>query len=289
LARGLDNGSVTALASSAPSSLGQHRASPSDRDLDTVAFYEVGHGPALVLVHGIGEDHRAWRRALPSLVLGRRVILVDLRGHGNSSIGDEAGTLQQFGDDLDRVLGALGVERAAVAGFSFGGLVAARCAIDHPDRIAALAMISTSPEVGPAAAEWYLHRARLGLARDEALRAVLRQDTKALFRRGRDREEGLRIRMEATSDMRGFGNACAALAALHSTPITPDLGRIAVPTCVVVGADDHHSDERMRRILVESISAATLCSIPQAGYAVPVERGPQLGAALLAWLASVEL
>jgi pimeloyl-ACP methyl ester carboxylesterase len=278
---------VPLAADSSTRELGQDRGSPLSSDPETVAFYEVGRGAPLVLVHGIGEDHRAWRRVLSTLMLQRRVILLDLRGHGNSSVGRSAGTLAQFGDDLDRLLDLLDIERAPVAGFSFGGLIAARCAIDHPDRIAALAMTSTTPEVGPSASEWYLRRAQLGLACDEALRGILKQDTEALFRRGRDREEGLRIRMEATRDLRGFGNACAALAALHRTPVTPDLCQIAIPTCVVIGEDDHHTDGRMHRILVDSISGATLLTVPHAGYAVPVERGPQFSAALLAWLASV--
>jgi pimeloyl-ACP methyl ester carboxylesterase len=280
---------VPVLADSSTRIRSRDLASSFGSDSGTVTFYEVGRGDPIVLVHGIGEDHRAWRRALPTLMLERRVILLDLRGHGNSTLGQSAGTLAQFGDDLARLLDALDLERATVVGFSFGGLVAARCAIDHPDRIAALAMTSTSPEVGASASKWYLERAHLGLAGDEALRDILKQDTKALFKPGRDRNEGLRIRMEATRDLRGFGNVCAALAALHRAPVTSDLSRLVVPTCVVIGADDHHTDNRMHRILVDSITGATLCSVPKAGYAVPIERGPQFSAALLAWLASVEL
>jgi pimeloyl-ACP methyl ester carboxylesterase len=279
---------VPVAADSSVSHAEEVRGLASDSSRETVAFYEVGRGVPLVLVHGIGEDHRAWRRALPTLMLERRVILLDLRGHGNSSVGQSAGTLAQFGDDLVRLLDALSIERAPVVGFSFGGLVGARCAIDHPDRVNALAMISTSPEVGQSAAEWYQERAGLGLAGDDGLRDILMHDTKALFKRGRDLEEGVRIRMEATSDLRGFGNACAALVALSRAPIVPDLRRIAVPTFVALGAEDHHTPARMHRILVDSISSATLHSVARAGYAVPLERGPHFSAALLAWLAGVE-
>ena len=50
----------------------------------TAARYEVGRGEPVVLVHGLGDDHRAWRRVVAPLMLTRRVVLYDLRGHGGS-------------------------------------------------------------------------------------------------------------------------------------------------------------------------------------------------------------
>src|SRR5438309_11208388 len=65
-----------------------------------VSWAEWGRGEPLVLVHGLGDDHRAWRRTLAWLALHRRVIAYDVRGHGETSIGDPDGTVGQLARDL---------------------------------------------------------------------------------------------------------------------------------------------------------------------------------------------
>src|ERR1700745_3746503 len=79
-----------------------------------VAWFEVGRGDALVLVHGLADDHRAWRRALPDLALRHRVVLYDLRGHGQTSLGEPDETLRQLGEDLVALMDAIGLDSAAL-------------------------------------------------------------------------------------------------------------------------------------------------------------------------------
>src|SRR5690349_12387575 len=116
-------------------------------DID-VAWFEAGRGEPLVLVHGLADDHRAWRRSLPELMLRHRVVLYDLRGHGETTLGKPDGTLRQLGEDLVALLDALEIERARIAGFSLGGTVAMRAAIDHPERVDRLVLVATSSRVG---------------------------------------------------------------------------------------------------------------------------------------------
>src|SRR5260370_14715277 len=60
-------------------------------DID-VAWFEVGRGEPLILIHGLADDHRAWRRALPGLLLRHRGLMYDLRGHGGNGLGRPDGT-----------------------------------------------------------------------------------------------------------------------------------------------------------------------------------------------------
>src|SRR4051794_9210770 len=95
-------------------------------------------------------------------MLTRRVVLYDLRGHGGSPLGADAdGSLAQLGADLIHVLDDAGVERAVIAGFSLGGTIAMRAAIDAPERVSALALIGTSSRVNTAARGWYEERAAM--------------------------------------------------------------------------------------------------------------------------------
>src|SRR5947208_13110287 len=95
-----------------------------------VAWHEAGRGDPLILVHGLADDHRAWRRAVPDLMLHHRVLMYDLRGHGETSLGAADGTLRQLGDDLAALLDAIEVKRAHIASFSLGGTIAIRAATD---------------------------------------------------------------------------------------------------------------------------------------------------------------
>src|SRR2546430_11270194 len=72
-----------------------------------VAWHEAGRGDPLIIIHGLEDDHRAWRRALPDLMLHHRVLMYELRGHGETSLGAANGTLRQLGDDLVALLDAV--------------------------------------------------------------------------------------------------------------------------------------------------------------------------------------
>jgi len=248
----------------------------------TAARYEVGRGEPVVLVHGLGDDHRAWRRVVAPLMLTRRVVLYDLRGHGGSPVGDDAdGSLAQLGKDLIDVLDDAGIERATIAGFSLGGTIAMRAAIDAPDRVSALALIGTSSRVNSAARGWYEERAALVENDDPELRATLDKDTEDVYRnRPEEIEAGLRIRRESTTDPRGFANACLAMASLNEAPLDPELGAIAVPTVLVAGDADQHCPPRASEIIAEKIPGSTLRVVEDTGHPLPVERPDEVAAAI---------
>src|SRR5260370_34321326 len=91
-------------------------------DID-VAWFEVGRGEPLILIHGLADDHRSWRHALPGLLLHRRVLMYDLRGHGETSLGRPEGPLTQLGTDLASLMDTARVDSAHNAGFWVGGTI----------------------------------------------------------------------------------------------------------------------------------------------------------------------
>jgi pimeloyl-ACP methyl ester carboxylesterase len=249
-------------------------------DID-VAWFEAGRGAPLVLIHGLADDHRAWRRAVPDLMLRHRLILYDLRGHGETSLGRPDGTLAQLGRDLVALLEAIGVERADVAGFSLGGTIAMRAAIDHPERVNRLVLVATSSRVGRSAADWYRERRKMVEHGDEWLRETLDRDTADVYAQApNELEEGLLIRRQSTADPRGYGNACAAMAALNGAPLDPELGGINAPTLIVASDLDQHCPPKAAEIIHAGIAGSRLEVFKGAGHAIPVERPKELGAAM---------
>lgn len=250
-------------------------------DID-VAWYEVGRGKPLVLIHGLGDDHRAWRRTLPDLMLARRVILYDLRGHGGTSAGEPDGTLKQLGADLAALLEVLAIERPLVAGFSLGGTIAMRLALDRPELVGGLALVATSSRVGRAAAEWYAERAAMVDRNDPGLRERLERDTQDVYRESPGEvADGWRIRSESTHDPRGYANACRAMAALNQAPLDPELSRIQTQTLIVASDLDQHCPPRAAEIIAAGIPGSRLVILKGAGHPIPVERPQELARLIL--------
>jgi pimeloyl-ACP methyl ester carboxylesterase len=255
-------------------------------DID-VAWFEAGRGETLILIHGLGDDHRAWRRTLPDLMLHHRVVMYDLRGHGETSLGQPEGTLTQLGADLASLMDATGVDSAHIAGFSLGGTIAMRMAIDHPARVRGLVLVATSSRVGRAAADWYQQRVDMVERNDPELRATLDRDAADVYAESASElPDGLLIRRQSTADPRGYGNACAAMAALNAAPLDPELGRISAPTLIVASVLDRNCPPKAAEIIAAGIKGSRLEIIPGAGHPIPVEKPAELAASINSFLAA---
>jgi len=91
---------------------------------DAEIFYEVlGSGPSVVLLHPFPANHDLWKPAAQALVSRYRVILPDLRGHGDSGIGEGPAMMEKHAADIARVLECEEVGRAPLVGVSIGGYV----------------------------------------------------------------------------------------------------------------------------------------------------------------------
>lgn len=99
--------------------------------------------PVVVLVHGLGLNRGMWNAFTGALSERYRVLAYDLFGHGGSAPPPGAVSLSMFSSQLRALLEALGVERCAVAGFSLGGMINRRFAMDFPESAAALAVFNS--------------------------------------------------------------------------------------------------------------------------------------------------
>ncbi|NND02689.1 MAG: alpha/beta fold hydrolase, partial [Acidimicrobiia bacterium] len=110
-----------------------------------IAWEEQGDGPPLLLVQGLGYGRWGWQPLVPLLYGTFRVITFDNRGIGESAVPAGPYTAAQMAMDCVSVLDAAGVESAHVVGTSLGGMVAQELAIDHPERVRRLTLLSTTP------------------------------------------------------------------------------------------------------------------------------------------------
>jgi pimeloyl-ACP methyl ester carboxylesterase len=106
-------------------------------------YYEIhGDGEPLLLLHGGLGSIDMFGPTLPILAENRQVIAVDLHGHGRTPLGDRKISLPDIGDDMAVLLDALGYDKVDVLGYSFGGGVALRFAVQHPGMVRRLAIAS---------------------------------------------------------------------------------------------------------------------------------------------------
>jgi len=106
-------------------------------------YYQIhGQGEPLLLLHGGLGHFEMFDPVLPMFAEGRSVVGADLHGHGRTPLGDRPISLIDMGDDMAVILKRLGYEQVDVLGYSLGGGVALRLAIQHPEMVRRLVVVS---------------------------------------------------------------------------------------------------------------------------------------------------
>ncbi|HEX6920747.1 MAG TPA: alpha/beta hydrolase [Actinomycetes bacterium] len=166
------------------------------------AYRVAGHGPAVLLLHGIGDSSLAWADLIPRLAQDHLVIAPDLLGHGASDKPRADYSVAAYANGMRDLLGVLDVERVTVVGHSFGGGVAMQFAYQFPERTERLVLVSAggvARQVNPLLRGLSLPGAELALnlLRLPTVRWQLRTGTRVLGRvdaaLGDDARECLRI------------------------------------------------------------------------------------------------
>ncbi|MDQ3031001.1 MAG: alpha/beta fold hydrolase [Myxococcota bacterium] len=108
-----------------------------------VAFGELGEGPPIVMLHGLGDTHHTFRRIAPALAKRHRVLMPDLPGHGSSGRPEDAPyDAPWYASTIASFMERVGVPSAAICGHSLGGGIALTMLQEHPERIERLALIA---------------------------------------------------------------------------------------------------------------------------------------------------
>ncbi len=112
------------------------------------AYERMGKGPDLVLLHSVGLSTReGWRYQVPALAERFSVLTYDFRGLGQSERGNAPLGVTTFVEDLRELLRLLGIKRTILMGISLGGFVAQGFALQNPDAVSALVLVSTAPRI----------------------------------------------------------------------------------------------------------------------------------------------
>ena len=253
---------------------------------DAEIAYEIrGDGPPVVLLHPFPCNHEFWNPVASALESRYRLILPDLRGHGDSEIGEGPALMQKHATDLARVLDTAGIGKAAFIGCSIGGYILFEFWRRFRQRAASLVLCDTRPQ--PDTAEGRATRLRNAAA-------VLEQGTELFLDTmipkliGRttintrpDKVAGARAMMRKMSAedislvLRGMAERPDSVA---------DLKSINVPTLIVVGEEDELTPVSDADLMRQNITGSQLKVIPKAGHYAPWEQPEAVGTMLRQFL-----
>ncbi len=241
---------------------------------------EGSGGEAVLLLHGFTGSKESWIGLRRALAPERRVIALDLPGHGGTEVGRDPAdySMERSSEGIENVLRELAIERVALVGYSMGGRLALYFTLSRPERVSRVVLESASAGIADAT-----ERAER-VASDEALAALLesagieafveRWEALPLFQsladltvEARDRLHRQRLACSPAglaASLRGLGTG--------SQPWLGDrLGEIGVPVLLIAGSRDAKF-ARIGRDLVRSIPEARLEIIEGAGHIPHIER-----------------
>jgi pimeloyl-ACP methyl ester carboxylesterase len=232
-----------------------------------IHYVSYGQGDPVLLLHGGLSNKLSWFSQIPWLVAaGRRVVLIDTRGHGDSTPGNSKLSYQVFAEDTLQVLDRLGIQRTDIVGWSDGGIIALLLGLKAPQRVGRIVAISANFQPSGLIPE-------SNRVQDQSLNITPNKITGWL-----------------RSWWSGAGERHAALEAeikelWRTAPqLDPfDLHVITAPTLVIVGENDiielSHSSE-----LAERLANGKLEIVPGASHAAPVTHARQINQLIASFL-----
>lgn len=256
-----------------------------------IAWTELGEGPPLLLLHGLGSDLQVFRWNAPSWAERRRVIALDLPGHGETEKPDMALSISLLRHTVGRFLDELGLDSVELLGYSMGGQVAQHFAAAHPERVRSLALLAPAgchhehirPERHRRAAALLQHplyplvRDRLFTRRFKSFYSRHTAEVDVIY------QETLELAQsrDFLPWLRGMGELIESMLRMPTKPL---LGRITAPTLVLFGSEDRVVPPASGRDIERGIPNATLRLLPGCGHLLNVELRDEVNESVLPFL-----
>jgi 3-oxoadipate enol-lactonase len=253
-----------------------------------IAYQILGDGPAVILLHPFPANHEFWLPVAQSLSTRYRLIMPDLRGHGESDIGEGPATMAKHAADIARVMDDADVGRAPMVGISIGGYALFEFWRQQRGRVAALGLANTkAPADSP--------EAQAG--RRQAAAEVMERGTGPFFESmiprllGKTTRETRPDLVEGALEMMRKMSPADVAAVQRGMAERPDsvdtLKTINVPTLLVTGDEDILTGLNEAELMHRHIAGSELRVLPKAGHYSPWEQPEAAGRLLRQFLDGV--
>lgn len=219
---------------------------------------------AVVLIHGLGLNHKMWQWHEPELGAQYRVVSYDLLGHGESAPAEHGITLTVFSEQLRELLDHLAIERCIVVGFSLGGMINRRFALDHAERVLAIAIFNSPHERTPEAQRLVEARAAevADGGSDATIESALERWFTPAFREQRPDVIALVREWRKANDPQSYPQCCMVLASGVTELIRPQ-PPLNLPVLVMTAQNDSGSTPAMSEAIAREITGAKTIVVPR--------------------------
>ena len=253
------------------------------RQINSMAVYEHGNrqGTPIVFVHGFPFNSQMWEHQVEYLKDQYHCITYDIRGLGESPVGDGQFTMEMFVDDLFAIMDEFQLKHPIIAGFSMGGYITLRAVEREPDRFRALILCDTKSEADDNAGK---------IKRAQGVKAVNNYGAEkfatafvplAFAEKARQRIPVIfnsTLTQAAAASPEGIKGCLLAMAGRTDT--TEFLSNINVPTLLVVGEQDAITPPDVMQAMHEKIKGSEFVTIAEAGHMAPVEKADEVNRAI---------
>lgn len=253
-----------------------------------ITYHVLGEGSPVVLLHPFPVNHEFWLPVAETLSSRYRVVLPDMRGHGDSGVGEGPATMDKHASDIARVMDDSEIGRAPLIGVSIGGYALFEFWRRHRGRVAALGLCNTKATADTADAR----NGRLQAANEVVDRGtepffqsmILRAFSKTTREMRPDLVEGA-LRMMRKMSPEDVAQVQRGMAARSDS--VDLLKTIHVPTLLVTGEDDILTGANEAELMRRHISNSQLRIIPKAGHYSPWEQPGEVSRILRQFLDAV--
>ncbi len=229
---------------------------------------QLGDGPDVVLISGLGDTHEIWADVAPPLADRHRLTMFDNRGVGRSSRGTDQLSVRAFAQDTLALMDAKGVARAHLIGSSMGGAIAQEVALADPSRVASLVLAGTWARPDEHLSRLLRHMSRLGVLLDDPERT---QAICLWAYSGKAHADGTVDRLitlmeSSTSPPQSPEIFAETAEAAIAHDAADRLGSLRCPTLVLVGGEDRICPLRLAEELVDLIPDSRLYVMTARGH-----------------------
>jgi len=263
----------------------------------TKLYWETaGIGEAIVLIHGSFGDRRFWNTQLDKLTKKHKVLRYDLRGYGRSALPDPSAPYSDA-DDLNALLGFLGIEKAHICGLSLGSIVAIDFALAYPDKC--ISLIPCGPRVAGDESGEYRTRYNDSISAiiQKTIEILKDKGTKAatdfLWAGDHAMSKGI-ISAYTRTAMLQMGYEYSWWRYLHSSKRTfafpagiKYLNKVSIPTLVVTAQYDFELCKNVAAVIAKGVPRSKLISIKNAGHIMNMDNPREFNKAILKFIRNV--
>lgn len=243
--------------------------------------------PAVVLIHGGHGSHTHWIANIEALAARHRVVAPDLPGFGASLKPSSKFTLDDYRDCIVEMMDGLGIARACLAGFSFGGMVATAVAAGYPKRAAGLVVVNAPGTSAPSPEAIAILNEQSEISKRQGVRAGLRGTMERIMLADNSLidDEVLALALANVKRTRTITRPIS-----RNVRIVPLMEKVACPTLVLLGAQDPHQrhelEARTARIAA-ALRDGMVEMWPDAAHWLPYECADRFNSRVLAFLDSL--